>query len=67
MLSKLEGQSEDRLLVQVLHTADFLGPNVLKLKLNSLYRQKEAVKRVVFLVDVRTEHQMDRPLAFVDE
>ena len=67
MLSKLQGQSEDRLLVQVLHAANFLRPNVLKLELNSLYRQKEAVKRVVFLVDVRTEHEVDRPLTLVDE
>ena len=51
----------------MLHASDFLRPNVLKLELNSLYRQKEPVKRVVFLVDVRTKHEVDRPLTFVDE
>lgn len=51
----------------MLHAADFLGPNVLELELHALYGQEESIECVVFLVDVRTEHEMDRPLALVDE
>ena len=65
MLSQLESQAEYRLLTKMLHASDLLRPNILKFKLDAHNRQQEAVERVVFLVNVRAEHQMNRPLATV--
>ena len=67
MLSQLECKAENRLLTKVFHASDLLRPNILKFKLDALDRQQEAVERVVFLVNVRAEHQMNRPLAAVDQ
>ena len=65
MLSQLESKAEYRLLTKMLHASDLLRPYILKFKLDALDWQQEAVERVVFLVNVRAEHQMNRPLATV--
>ena len=67
MLSQLKSEAEYRFLTKMLHASYLLCPHILKFKLNALDRQQEAVERVVFLVDVRAEHQMYWPLAAVCE
>ena len=66
VLSELESNSEHRLLTEMFHAADFLRPNVLQLKLYTLDWKQESVERIVFLMDVRTEHQVDGPVALVN-
>ena len=51
----------------MLHAPYLLSPHVLQFKLDALNGQQEAVKRVVFLVDVWAEHQVDWPLTAVYE
>ena len=67
VLSQLQSHSEHRLLTEVFHTADLLGPDVLQLKLYALDRQEEAVQGVVFLMDIGTEHQVNRPRTLVNQ
>ena len=52
---------------QVLHASNFLRPNILELKLDAFDREEEAIERVVLFMDVRTEHQVDRPVALVNQ
>ena len=67
MLSKLKSEPENGLLPEMLHAANLLCPDVLQLQLNAFDWQKEAVEGIVLLMDVWAEHQVDGPVALVDE
>ena len=65
MLSQLQSQPENRLLVQVLHAANFLRPDVVQFELDALDWKQKTEEGIVLLSHVRAEHQVDRPLAVV--
>ena len=67
MLTQLQSQSEHWYVVQMLHTANLLRPNVLELKLNAFDWKQEAIERIVLFMDVWAEHQVNWPLAFVNQ
>lgn len=65
MLPQLQREPEDWLFVQVFQAADLVSPHVLQLQLDPLDWEEESEQSVVLLVDVRTEHQVNGPLATV--
>ena len=54
MLSKLERQFKNWLVVKMLHRPYLLTPDKLELHLNTLYGEEKSKERVVFLHDIST-------------